>query len=377
MDMHIQMVDLQAQYARLKQEIDAAISEVIAGATFINGPQVQAFCTHLADYLHVPHVIPCGNGTDAIRLALGALDVKPGDEVILPAFTYISAVEMVASLGLTPILIDVDPETFNLDVDLLERAISRQTKAIIAVHLFGQACDMEPVMKIAKKYKLHVIEDNAQSLGADYTFSNGDVRKAGTIARIGTTSFFPTKPLACFGDGGAVIVSDGALAERIRMSANHGQAAKYHHAIVGCNSRLDTMQAAILDVKLKYMDAFAVARRKVAQRYDQVLSSLDEVAIPAKATFSTHVYHQYTVQVKHNRRDALQAFLKEGGISSAVYYPLPVQEQDAYKWVARTSDPVGEAVRLSREALSLPLYPEMTDEQQQSVIDAVLRFFRK
>ncbi|MDR1336107.1 MAG: DegT/DnrJ/EryC1/StrS family aminotransferase [Tannerella sp.] len=375
--MDIQMVDLQSQYRRLKEEIDAAVSEVLTGGAFINGPQVHAFCSHLAARLDAPHVIPCGNGTDAIRLVLQALDMQPGDEVILPAFTYIAAVEMVASLGLTPILIDVDPETFNLNAGLLERAISRQTRAIIAVHLFGQACDMEPVMKIAAKYRLKVIEDNAQSLGAEYTFSDGTVRKAGVIGHAGTASFFPTKPLACFGDGGAVITSDSALAGRVRMMANHGQTEKYRHKIIGCNSRLDTLQAAILDVKLKYMDAFTAARRKTALLYDRVLSTLDEVRIPARSAFSTHIYHQYTLQVGNGQRDALQAHLKACGIPSTVYYPLPVHEQEAYKWVARLSGEAGVSVRLSREALSLPVHPEMTDEMQQFIIEQIVRFFRK
>ncbi|MDR1103112.1 MAG: DegT/DnrJ/EryC1/StrS family aminotransferase [Tannerella sp.] len=375
--MEIQMVDLQSQYRRLKEEIDAAVSEVITGGAFINGPQVHAFCAHLAARLDAPHVIPCGNGTDAIRLALQALGMKPGDEVILPAFTYIAAVEMVASLGLTPILVDVDPETFNLNAGLLEHAISRQTKAIIAVHLFGQACDMEPVMKIAAKYRLKVIEDNAQSLGAEYTFSDGTVRNAGVVGDAGTASFFPTKPLACFGDGGAVITSDSALAERVRMMANHGQTEKYRHKIIGCNSRLDTIQAAILDVKLKYMDTFTAARRKTALLYDQVLSTLDEVRIPARSIFSTHVYHQYTLQVGNGRRDALQAHLKACGIPSMIYYPLPVHEQEAYRWVARLSGDTGVSARLSREALSLPIHTEMTDEMQQFIVEQMVRFFRK
>jgi dTDP-4-amino-4,6-dideoxygalactose transaminase len=375
--MKIQMTDLQSQHRRLKKEIDAAVGKVIADATFINGPQVQTFCTHLAEYLHVPHVIPCGNGTDALRLALQALNVQPGDEVILPGFTYIAAVEMAAALELKPILVDVDPETFNISAGLLERAISRQTKAIIVVHLFGQTCDMEPVMKIAKKYRISVIEDNAQSLGAEYTFPDGLSRKAGTVGHIGTASFFPTKPLACFGDGGAVITSDGALAERIRMLASHGQTQKYHHKIVGCNSRLDTLQAAILDVKLKHMDSLAKARQQAALRYDQALSLLAGVKIPAKASYSTHVYHQYTIQVKNGRRNELQAGLKEAGIPSAVYYPLPVHEQEAYKWLARVSGDISESVRLSSEVLSLPVHSELTDDEQQYIIDTLMQFFRK
>jgi len=234
---NIQMVDLHSQYKQLKKEIDAAMKEVIRSTSFINGPQVNTFCSRLADYLNIPHVIPCGNGTDAIRLALQALNVQSGDEIIIPAFTYIAPAEMVASLGLIPVLVDVNPETFNINAELLERAITRQTKAIIVVHLFGQSCEMESVMKIAEKYKIHVIEDNAQSLGTDYTFSDGTTKKAGTIGHIGTTSFFPTKPLSCYGDGGAVMTSNHELAERIRMIANHGQTKKYHHKLIGCNSR--------------------------------------------------------------------------------------------------------------------------------------------
>lgn len=373
--MNIQMVDLKSQYDRLKKEIDEAIRGVIASAAFINGAQVDDFCNHLADYLHVPYVIPCGNGTDAIRLALRALDIQPGDEVIMPAFTYIAAAEMIASLGITPILIDVCPDTFNMNTERLEQAISRQTKAIVAVHLFGQSCDMEPLMKIASKYKIKVIEDNAQSLGADYTFSDGTVKKVGTIGHIGTTSFFPTKPLACYGDGGAVITSDAELAERIRMLANHGQKQKYHHQIVGCNSRLDSLQAAILDVKLRYMGDFIKARREAAQYYDKALHSLSDIRIPACSSFSTHVYHQYTIQVGHDRRDALQAFLKERGIPSMVYYPLAVHEQEAYKWTARTSGDVTESLRLSREVLSLPMHTEMTEEIQNYIITQIKEFF--
>jgi dTDP-4-amino-4,6-dideoxygalactose transaminase len=375
--MDIQMIDLRGQYARLKSEIDAAVCDVMAAGQFVNGPQVKAFCANLADYLGVANVVPCGNGTDAIRLALRALNIQPGEEVIMPAFSYIAAVEMVVSLGLTPILVDVSEDTYNINVTLLEAAISRQTRAIIAVHLFGQSCDMEGIMRIAKKYKIAVIEDNAQSLGADYTFADGSTRKAGTVATVGTTSFFPTKPLACYGDGGAVMTADSEIAANVLMLANHGQIAKYNHKIVGCNSRLDTLQAAILDVKLKYMHRFTEARLRVAQRYDQNLRLLNEIQIPAKAPYSTHVYHQYTVRVKDGRRDALVAFLHENGIPAKVYYPLPVQEQDAYKWVARISGDVNTATQLCREVVSLPVHTEMTDEEQGYIIETVNRFFRK
>ena len=370
------MNDLHSQYKRLKKEMDVAIKEALNQASFINGPQVQTFCTRLAEYLDVPYVIPCGNGTDAIRLALQALNVQTGDEIILPAFMYIAAAEMVASLGLIPVLVDVSAETFNINTELLERAITRQTKAVIVVHLFGQVCDMEPVMKLAEKYKIHVIEDNAQSLGADYTFSDGTTKKAGTIGHIGTTSFFPTKPLGCYGDGGAVMTSDSETAERIRMLANHGQTQKYHHKIIGCNSRLDTIQAAILNVKLSYIDDFAQARQKVARYYDRTLSGLGEIRIPEKTVNATHVYHQYTLRVKNGQRDALQAHLKATGIPSAIYYPFSVHEQEGYKWVARVSGDVSVSSLLCKEVLSLPIHTEMTDEMMRLICDSIIRFFR-
>ena len=375
--MNIRMNDLQSQYKRLEKEIDAAIKEVLNQASFINGSEVQTFCTRLAEYMHIPHVITCGNGTDAIRLALQALNIQTGDEIIVPAFMYIAAAEMVASLGLTPVLVDVNADTFNINTELIERAITRKTKAIIAVHLFGQACDMESVMKLAEKYKIHVIEDNAQSLGADYTFFDGTTKKVGTIGHIGTTSFFPTKPLGCYGDGGAVMTFDSELAERIWMLANHGQTQKYHHKIIGCNSRLDTIQAAILNVKLSYIDDFARERQKVACYYDQILSPLSEISIPQKSAFSTHVFHQYTLKVENEQRDALQAYLKECGISATVYYPLSVHEQEGYKWVARVSGDVSVSSRLCKEVLSLPIHSEMTDEMLRLISNSIKRFFRK
>ena len=370
------MVDLQSQYKRLKKEIDAAIKDVTKSAIFINGPQVNTFCSRLAEYLNIPHVIPCGNGTDAIRLALQALNVQPGHEIILPAFTYIAAAEMVAALGLIPVLVDVDPDTFNINTELIERAITRQTKAIIVVHLFGQSCEMESVMKIAEKYKIHVIEDNAQSLGADYTFSDGTTKKAGTIGHIGTTSFFPTKPLSCYGDGGAVMTSNSELAERIRMIANHGQTKKYHHKVIGCNSRLDTIQAAILNVKLNYIDGFTQTRQTVARHYDRTLSALSEIQTPEKATYTTHIYHQYTLRIKNNLRDALQAHLKECGIPSTVYYPFAVHEQEGYKWVARVSGNVSESSRLCKEVLSLPIHTEMTDKMMHFITASIDLFMQ-
>lgn len=376
------MVDLHGQYHRLKKEIDVAMQAVIESSAFINGPQVKAFGDHLAGYLDIPYVIPCGNGTDALQIALMALELQPGDEVIVPSFTYVAAAEVIALLGLTPVLVDVDPRTFNIDPQKIEGAISRNTKAIIAVHLFGQSCDMEPLLKIAKRYHLYVIEDNAQSIGTEYTFVDGHVKKTGTMGHIGTTSFFPSKPLACYGDGGALTTSDEILAKRIRMIANHGQERKYHHKLIGCNSRLDTLQAAILDVKLKYIDEFTEARRLVAARYDEALASCNLLILPKRSAFSTHVYHQYTVQLKPvagfftiaEQRDVLQTYLKEKGIPSMVYYPLPLQAQDAYKWMARTPGNIDESARLSQCVLSLPIHTEMTKEEQEYIIDAIVNF---
>ena len=367
----IQMVDLKRRYARLKSEIDKATTDVMAAGSFIGGPEVDTFTRELGQYVGTPHVIPCANGTDALELALRALGVQPGDEVIMPAFTYIAAAEMVALLGATPVLIDVRPDTYNVDPALVEQAVSRQTKAIVVVHLFGQACDMDPILRVAKKYKLGVIEDNAQSLGADHTSADGRTRKAGTIAHIGTTSFFPTKPLACYGDGGAVFTTDSQLAERIRSLANHGQAAKYDHRAIGRNSRLDALQAAILRVNLRHMDDDISRRRAVADRYDEGLRALPWHRLPARSKFSTHVFHQYTFRVSDGRRDALREALRSQGIPSMVYYPK------ANKWVARTCGSMAESVRLAHDVLSLPIHAEMKDEEVTHIADRVKAFFQK
>lgn len=379
-DKQIQMVDLQGQYHRLKGEIDAAMQDVIENSAFINGPQVKTFGDHLAQYLDIPYVIPCGNGTDALQIALMALDLHPGDEVIVPAFTYVAAAEVIALLGLTPVLVDVDPDTYNINPRMIMRAMSDKTKAIIVVHLFGQSCDMEPIMRIAGTFHLYLIEDNAQSIGAEYTFHNKRVMKTGAMGHLNTTSFFPSKPLACFGDGGAVMTSDEELAQRVRMIASHGQERKYHHKLVGCNSRLDTLQAAILDVKLKHIDEFTQARQAVAARYDEALASCKGLILPKKSDFSTHVYHQYTVQLNPEYypdtakyRESLQASLKEKGIPTMVYYPLPLQAQEAYKWMVRTPVTLNEAARLSQCVLSLPIHTEMTKEEQEYIIDTILK----
>lgn len=375
-DETIQMVDLQTQYRRLKKEINEAIQEVLDHTIYINGPQVKLFAESLATYLEVSHVIPCGNGTDAIQIALMALNLQAGDEVIVPSFNYVAAAEAVALLGLKPVLVDVDPRTFNIDIAQIEPAISRQTKAIIAVHLFGQTADMEPLMRIAEKYNLSVIEDNAQSLGAYYTFANNEKRRAGTIGHIGTTSFFPSKPLACYGDGGALMTNDDALAQRIRMIANHGQEKKYCNKLIGCNSRLDTIQAAILNVKLKYLDYFNDTRIKAARRYNIPLQFVQGITLPYSAPYSTHMYHQYTIQVKNSKRDALQAYLKEKGIPSMIYYPLPIDQQEAFRVYARKGGSLNISRKLSESVLSLPIHTEMKPDVQEYIIDQIKKFFR-
>lgn len=370
----IHMVDLYGQYLRLKPEMDEAMQSVIDSTSFINGPQVKEFASQLGEYLSIPHVIPCGNGTDALQIALMALDLKPGDEVIVPAFTYIAAVEVIALLGLTPVLVDVSAKTFNINESLIEQAITERTRAIIVVHLFGQSAAMMPILKLATKYRLYVIEDNAQSIGANHTMSDGTVKRTGTIGHIGTTSFFPSKPLACYGDGGAIMTPDPALAEKMQKIANHGQGQKYHHQLVGCNSRLDTLQAAILQVKLKYLDAFTVKRQEVARMYDEGLKGVDFLSLPVKAPYSTHVYHQYTLRVKEGKRDDLKKWLQENEIPSMIYYPFTVQEQQAFKMLARIPQPIPVATSLCRSVLSIPIHTEMTTEETNYIIETISRY---
>ena len=370
----IHMVDLHRQYLRLKPELDQAMQQVIDRTAFINGSEVKEFASQLANYLHVPHVIPCGNGTDALQIALMTLDLQPGDEVIVPDFTYVAAAEAAALLGLTPVFVDVEPDSFNLDPCKVEQVITKRTKVIMAVHLFGQCCYMAPLLELAQAHHLYLIEDNAQSMGAVYTFPDGTHRLAGTMGDIGTTSFFPSKPLACYGDGGALITSNPQLAERARQIANHGQQVKYHHQLIGCNSRLDTLQAAILQVKLRHLDQFNQARQAVAQRYDAALSGCPGITIPAKCNDSSHVYHQYTIQVSGDRRSRLQHYLKERGIPSMIYYPLPLHQQEAFQHVARTPYPTEQATRLSQTVLSLPIHTEMTEEEIDFIIDSILHY---
>jgi len=374
------MLDLGAQYLRFKYEIDSAVQEVFRSAQFISGDLVKDFCTKLAIYMDVPHIISCANGTDALRIALQALNIGHGCDVIVPAFTYIAPVEAVATTGASPIVVDVDPVTFNINPELLEKAVTSHTKAIIAVHLFGQSANMEAILKVADKYKLAVIEDNAQSLGSCYTFSDGRQQKAGCIGTVGITSFFPTKPLGCYGDGGALFTHDAELAETIRMLANHGQTEKYYHKIVGSNSRLDTVQAAILNVKLKYFNDFTARRVEIADRYYKGLEELEscgDIILPGKSDYSTHVFHQFTLRIQNGKRDALKAYLAKRRIQSKIYYPMPVHEQEGYKWIARVSGNPEEAKRLCDEVLSIPVCPEMTNWGVDRIIIAITGFFTK
>jgi len=375
----IQMVDLKGQYLKIKKEVDAGIQDVIDNTAFINGPVVKEFAAHLSEYMGGCHVTTCANGTDALQIALMALELKPGDEVIVPAFTYVASAEVIGLLGLTPVMVDVDFDTFNVTVDNIRKALSPKTRAIIPVHLFGQSCDMEPILDFAKEYHLHVIEDNAQAIGAEYTFSDGHKAKTGTMGTIGCTSFFPSKNLGCYGDGGAIFTNDDALAERIHMIANHGQRVKYHHAVVGCNSRLDSIQAAVLEVKLKHLDEYCAARYAAASYYTRQLKAFDPeeqfFITPKELPGSTHVYHQYTLKVKNGKRDALKVFLAEQGVPSMIYYPLPLQEQEAFKPITRSAESLDNSRECAYSVLSLPIHTEMTTAIQDTVISAIKRFF--
>lgn len=377
--MKLQMVDLKGQYLKIKDEVDAGIQNVIDNTAFINGPIVKEFAQHLSEYMGGCHVTTCANGTDALQIALMALELKPGDEVIVPAFTYVASAEVIGLLGLTPVMVDVDYDTFNVTVDNIKKALSPKTKAIIPVHLFGQSCDMEPILAFAKEHNLYVIEDNAQAIGAEYTFSDGRKAKTGTMGTIGCTSFFPSKNLGCYGDGGAIFTNDDKLAERIAMIANHGQRVKYYHAVIGCNSRLDSIQAAVLDVKLKHLDEYCAARHEAASYYTQQLKAFDPqenfIITPKENENSTHVYHQYTLKIKNNKRDALKAYLAEQGVPSMIYYPLPLQEQEAFMPITRAAESLDNAEVCAYSVLSLPIHTEMSRGMQDTIIDAIKQFF--
>ncbi len=374
--LHIQMVDLKNQYLKLKPEIDAAVIETLESTAYINGPKVKAFQAAMEAYLGVKHVIPCANGTDALQIAMMALGLEPGDEVIVPSFTYVSTAEVIALLRLTPIMVDVDSEHFTITASIIEKAITPRTKAIVPVNLYGQSCDMEPIMEVARKHNLYVVEDNAQAIGADYTFSDGRTQKTGTIGHIGCTSFYPSKNLGAFGDGGAIYTNDDQLAQQLRMVANHGQQRRYYHDVVGVNSRLDAIQAAILEIKLRHLDNFAAARNRAADYYDRAFEGVDALQTPVRHPRSTHVFHQYTLKIKDGRRDRLQTHLKECGIPSVIYYPVPLQEQQAYQHLVPADQPeLPVTTQLCREVLSLPMHTELDEEMLAYITDNVKAFF--
>jgi dTDP-4-amino-4,6-dideoxygalactose transaminase len=372
--MNIQMVDLKGQYQKIKPEIDIEIKKVLDETDFINGKKVSEFASNLAKYLDVKYVIPCANGTDALQIALMALDLQQGDEIILPAFTYVATAEVIGLLKLTPVLVDVDEKTFNIKIDEIEKAITPKTKAIVPVHLFGQCADMEQIMTIANKNNLYVIEDNAQAIGADFLFSNGTKKKAGTIGNIGCTSFFPSKNLGCYGDGGAIFTNDEQLGQKIKMIANHGQNKKYYHKFIGCNSRLDTIQAAILDVKLKYLDDYCKARFDAAKYYTEKLSKLNFLDCPFLSQNSTHVFHQYTLFVKNEKRDELQKYLNDNGIPANIYYPLPLNKQEAFEKISKVNGSLKNTNSLCNSVLSIPMHTELTIEQQDFIINKIIQF---
>ncbi|CAN5879821.1 DegT/DnrJ/EryC1/StrS family aminotransferase [soil metagenome] len=373
---NIQMVDLRGQYERVRQEMDEAIRECIESTAFINGPQVRAFQEALGNYLGVKQVIPCANGTDALQIAMMALDLKPGDEVIVPCFTFVATAEVIALLGLKPVMVDVDPETFNLTAAHVRAALTPRTRAVVPVHLFGQCVDMEPLLNLAREHQLSVIEDAAQAIGADYTFSDGSVRKAGTMGTVGCTSFFPSKNLGCLGDGGALYTDNQELARKLQMIANHGQAERYYHQIVGVNSRLDSLQAAVLLVKLKRLDAYNESRRKAASFYTEAFQDIPGLTPPARHPQSTHVFHQYTLQVAKNR-DGLKKYLAEQGIPSMVYYPVPLNRQEAYSREGFQPEDFPVTEKLCQTVLSLPMHTELEPEQLEYITRHVLSFMQR
>lgn len=368
------MADLHTQYLRIKREIDNAIQEVLDSTAFIQGPQVNQFAEALAAYVNSKSVIPCANGTDALQIAMMALGCKPGDEVIIPVHTYVATAEVIALLGLKPVFTEVDARSFTIDVSQIEEKITDKTFAIVPVHLYGQCADMEPILSIAKKHKIHIIEDVAQALGAVYTFSDGTKLRAGTMGTIGCTSFFPSKNLGCFGDGGAIFTQNTELAERIKMIANHGQKVKYHHDIIGVNSRLDTLQAAILNVKLRYLDEYEKRRNEVATFYDRELSSLDFVEIPYRNINSTHVFHQYTLKTRGIIRDHFKNYLEGKGIPSMIYYPVPLHLQKAYEQPEYPRGSFKITEELSRTVISLPIHTEMNEEQLSYICNIIKEY---
>jgi len=373
----IQMVDLKQQYEKIKTEVDVAIQNVINNTAFINGPEVKIFAEDLAKYLNVKHVIPCANGTDALQISMMALGLKSGDEVITADFTYVATAEVIGLLGLIPVLVDVNPNTFDIDVKAIEKAITSKTKAIVPVHLFGQSANMEAIMALAKKHNLYVIEDVAQAIGADYIFSNGEKKKAGTIGTVGCTSFFPSKNLGCYGDGGAIYTNDDELAKKIRTIANHGQSVQYVHDSIGVNSRLDSIQAAILRIKLKHLDSYAAARNKAAEYYDKAFANNSKIKTPQRVKFSNHVFHQYTLQLNGIDRVKLKDYLASKDVPAMIYYPIPLHLQKAYKNDRYKEGDFPVTEKLCASVISLPMHTELDEETLKYITDSVLQFVNK
>jgi dTDP-4-amino-4,6-dideoxygalactose transaminase len=373
----IQMVDTKTQYHKIKAEVDKAVIDVMESTAFINGAPVKEFAANLSAYVGVKHTIPCANGTDALQIAMMALDLKPGDEVITPSFTYIATTEVIALLKLTPVFVEVDPQTFCIDPSAIEAAITLKTKAIVPVHLYGHAAPMEEIMNIAKKHNLFVIEDNAQAIGCEYTFADGVKKKTGGIGHIGTTSFYPSKNLGGFGDGGAIFANDDELAVKLKMIANHGQSKQYHHDVVGCNSRLDTIQAAILDIKLKHLDEYNTARRKAADYYDKTFANQPKIKTPSRAPWSHHVFHQYTLQLEGVERNGLKDFLAEHKIPAMLYYPVPGHKQKMFEHFGTGSHNMPITDMLTEKVISLPIHTELDKEQLQFITSKVLEFVNK
>ena len=375
--MNIQMVDLKSQYFNIKPQIDKVISEVLDSAQFINGDHVKSFQKELAEYLNVKHVITCANGTDALQIAMMGLGLKPGDEVITPSFTYIATTEVIGLLGLKPVFVDCDPNTFNISVEQIKKAITKNTKAIVPVHLFGQSCDMRSIIKFAKDYNLFIIEDNAQAIGCDYN-GFGDLRKTGTIGNVGCTSFFPSKNLGCFGDGGALMTNDDELALKLKMIANHGQSKKYYHDIVGCNSRLDNIQAAVLRIKLKKLNSYILNRQKAANYYDKLLGESDFFSIPFRTLNSTHVFHQYTLKLNDEiNREELIKYLSLKNIPAMIYYPVPAHKQKMFSKIPKSLNDMKNTNWLSERVISLPMHTELSTDQQDFIVQNIFNFVNK
>ena len=374
--MKIEMVDLRGQYQHIKEEIDQATLSVIRDAQFINGPEVTKFANELSDYLDGAYVIPCANGTDALQISMMALDLMPGDEVIIPSFTYVATAEVIGLLKLKPVMVDVDSNSFNITIEAIRQAITPKTKAIVPVHLFGQCADMEPILELAKKFGLYVIEDTAQAIGASYTFKNGVVKKAGTMGDIGCTSFFPSKNLGCYGDGGAIFTMNAELGNRLQMISNHGQEKKYVHKYIGVNSRLDTIQAAILRIKLRHLDSYSSSRSKAAGKYDLLLKGIDGLIIPNRQNNSSHVFHQYTLKISGGKRDALKNYLDQAGIPAMIYYPISLNEQEAYISIGRVVGNLNITRNLCNSVLSIPMHTELSDDQINYITNSIINFFR-